>query len=467
MINFFLYSGLDNLYSNLSETTTVLLSLAIILFAGFGVSRLTKLLKLPNVSGYIIAGILIGPCVLKLVPKETVVSMGFVSDIALAFIAFGVGKFFKKEILKQTGGKVIFITILEALLAGILVTISTKFIFNLSWDFSLLLGAIATATAPASTMMTINQYKAKGDFVNTLLQVVALDDVVCLLAFSLATAVVSGGEAGSVGVLEIVLPIVYNLASILIGFVFGWILSKLIAKRGQHNRLIVVTAMLLTMAGLCGIVSVSPLLGCMVFGATYINLTNDQELYDNINNFTPPIMAIFFVVSGMNLDLTSFATAGIIGIVYFFVRIIGKYFGAYFGCLITKKDKKTREFLGLALIPQAGVAIGLAFLGKRMLPETAGNLLLTIILASSVIYELIGPACAKASLFLSGTIKREDKNKKIRDDLKEDEIEQNNNEIEKALNDLKVVENVGEILSCNNVNEEITRENNDGSCGKK
>jgi len=456
MNNFFLYSGLDNLYSNLSETTTVLLSLAIILFAGFGVSRLTKLLKLPNVSGYIIAGILIGPCVLKLVPTTTVASMGFVSDIALAFIAFGVGKFFKKEILRRAGGKVVLITIFESLLAGILVTISTKFLFNLSWDFALLLGTIATATAPASTMMTINQYKAKGDFVNTLLQVVALDNVICLLTFSLTTAIVSSTEAGSVGVLEIVLPIAYNLASILIGFVFGWILSKLIAKRGQHNRLIVVSAMLLTLAGLCGIVSVSPLLGCMVFGATYINLTNDQELYDNINNFTPPIMAIFFVVSGMNLNLTSFATAGMIGMVYLLVRIVGKYFGAYFGSLITKKDKNTRNYLGLALIPQAGVAIGLAFLGKRMLPETYGNLLLTIILASSVIYELVGPVCAKASLFLSGEIKKTDKNRTHEDNLKEGETEQNHNEIEKALNEFKIIDNVGEGLSCDKTEEKQT-----------
>ena len=411
-----LYSGLNNFYASLSDTSTILLSLAIILFAGFGVSRLTKLLKLPNVSGYIIAGILIGPFVLKLVPENVITSMGFVSDIALAFIAFGVGKFFKKDILKQTGGKVIVITILEALLAGILVTLSMKLIFNLSWNFSLILGAIATATAPASTMMTINQYKAKGDFVNTLLQVVALDDVVCLLAFSLATALISGAETGSANALNIILPIIYNLASIIVGFAFGFVLSKLVAKRGQNNRLIIVVAMLLTLAGLCGIVNVSPLLGCMVFGATYINLTNDKELYTNISNFTPPIMAIFFVVSGMNLNLNSFAVAGVIGITYFIIRIVGKYFGAYFGCLLTKKDKKTRNYLGLALIPQAGVAIGLAFLGQRLLPQDMGDLLITIILSSSVMYELIGPACAKASLFLSGTIKSDkSKNHKQKD----------------------------------------------------
>lgn len=451
MDKIFLYAGLDNFYSSLSETTMVLLSLSIILFAGFAVSRLTKLLKLPNVSGYIIAGILIGPCVLKLVPQTMIRSMTFISDIALAFIAFGVGKFFKKEILKQAGCKAIIITIFEALFAGILVTILMKFIFNLSWDFSILLGAIATATAPASTMMTINQYRAKGDFVNVLLQVVALDNVICLLTFSLTSAVISGIEGGSLGALDVILPIVYNLASLIIGFVFGFILSKLVAKRGQNNRLIIVVAMLLALAGLCGAVNVSPLLGCMVFGATYFNLTNDKELYNNINNFTPPIMAIFFVVSGMKLDLTSLATAGVIGLTYFFVRIVGKYFGAYFGCLITKKDKKIRNNLGLALIPQASVAIGLAFLGQRMLPTEIGNLLLTIILASSVMFELVGPVCAKASLFLSGTNKKENKN--INEDFKNEnhdyELDKNHNdEIEKALNELKEVENVGETACC-------------------
>lgn len=410
-----LYSGLDNFYAGLSETSTVLLSLAIILFAGFGVSRLTKILKLPNVSGYIIAGVLIGPFVLKLVPQNIVSSMSFFSDIALAFIAFGVGKFFKRDVLKQTGVKVIVITLFEALFAGVLITFSMKFIFNLSWNFSLILGAIAMATAPASIMMIIDEYKVKGDFVNNLLQVIAFDNVICLLVFNLATALILGTQTGAANVWNVVLPLIYNLASLLIGFVFGLLLRFLVVKRGQNSRLIVVVAMLLTMSGLCAIVNISPLLGCMVFGATYINLTNDKELYSSISNFTPPIMAIFFVVSGMNLNLSSFMVAGIIGITYFIIRIVGKYLGAYFGCLITKKDKKTRNYLGLALIPQAGVAIGLAFLGQRLLPTEMGNLLITIILSASVIYELIGPACAKASLFLSGTIMN--KNKELKNQI--------------------------------------------------
>ncbi|MEG1651242.1 MAG: cation:proton antiporter, partial [Oscillospiraceae bacterium] len=143
---------------------------------------------------------------------------------------------------------------------------------------------------------------------------------------------------------------------------------------------------------------------CMVFGATYINTAHDKELYRQINSFTPPVMSIFFIVSGMNLDLHSLASAGIIGLGYFILRIIGKYIGSYIGCLAAGTDRATRNYLGIALVPQAGVAIGLAFLGQRILPPDIGSLLLTIILSSSVLYELIGPVSAKAALRLSGVI---------------------------------------------------------------
>ena len=401
--------AISDLYKNFDESTVVLISLAVILFAGFIVSRLTKICKLPNVTGYIIAGLLIGPHILGVVPKTIVDGMSFVSDIALAFISFSVGKFFKKSVLKKTGLKVIVITLFESLLAGILVTFATKLIFNLDWSFSIMLGAIACATAPASTMMTINQYRAKGDFVETLLQVIALDNVVCLFLFNIAGTVVNASVSGTISAMGAILPILYNLLTIVIGFLFGLILGKLLGNRGQNNRLIIIVSMILGLSGVCGALSISPLLSCMVFGATYINFTKDKEIFKQLSNFTPPIMCIFFVVSGMSLDLSALLSVGLIGFVYVVVRFIAKYFGAYVGCILTKKTKNVRDYIGLALIPQAGVAIGLAFLAQRILPEAIGSTLLTIILASSVMYELIGPACAKASLFLSGTIKKEDR----------------------------------------------------------
>ena len=391
--------------SQLNQETEALLVLSIILFAGFIMTRLTNTLNLPKVSGYILAGILIGPCSLNFIPQHMIDSMGFVSDLALAFIAFGVGKFFKKEVLMRTGKKIIVITISEALTAGVLVTVILKFIFRLDWDFALILGAIATATAPASTMMTINQYKAKGEFVNTLLQIVALDDVVCLLAFSIVAAIANGRASGALTVNDILIPIMLNLFAICLGFFCGYFLSRLlIPARSRDNRLILAIAMLLGLSGICAAADISPLLSCMVFGAAYINLTWDKKLFRQINNFTPPVMSIFFIVSGMNLNVNALGTVGVIGVAYFLIRIAGKYLGTYFSCLAMGTSREIRKYMGLALIPQAGVAIGLAFLGQRRLPPETGNLMLTIILSSSVLYEMVGPISAKAALFLSGSI---------------------------------------------------------------
>lgn len=398
-------------FTGMGEEANILLILAGILFAGFLMTRLTNWLKLPRVSGYILAGILIGPSGLRLVPAGLIQQMGFVSDIALAFIAFGAGKFFKKEVIRQTGPRILLITLCEALAAGTLVTFFTAAVFGLDFGFALILGAIATATAPASTMMTINQYKAKGEFVNTLLQIVALDDVVCLMAFSIVAAI-AGGEGGEgSGMLRVLMPLFLNLLVLVLGFACGCFLSRLldVPTRSKDNRLILAVAMLLGISGLCAVFNVSPLLACMVFGASYINLSKDKKLYRQMNNFTPPVMSLFFIVSGMNLNLSSLSTVGLIGVAYFFLRIVGKYAGTYLGCLAAKTSREIRVYMGFALIPQAGVAIGLAFLGERMLPPAMGQKLLAIILASSVLYEMVGPVCAKLALFSSGCIAEEKK----------------------------------------------------------
>ncbi len=387
------------------EEASVLICLGLMLLCGFASTRITRKLALPNVSGYIICGILIGPHLLGLIPQQLVERMGFVSDIALAFIAFGVGRFFRRETLQATGASVLIITLLEALLAGAMVTFAMVGIFRLDWSLSLLLGAIATATAPASTMMTIQQYHARGSFVNILLQVVALDDVVCLMVFSVASAIVNAQADGVITANDVVLPLVYNLAAMGLGAVFALLLSRMLPpSRSRDNRLILALAMLLGLSGICAAANVSPLLSCMVFGAVYINCTGDKKLFKQITKFTPPIMIFFFVVSGMKLDLSVLKAFGLAGIGYFLARILGKYLGAWAGSLVTGQEKKTRVYLGAALVPQAGVAVGLAYLAERLLPADIGRLLVTIILASSVLYELIGPACAKMALFRSGAI---------------------------------------------------------------
>ena len=398
---------MTNFFSHLNTTTIILLSLSAILLAGFLLTRITKLAKLPNVTGYIVAGIIIGPYVLNLIPHEMVESMGFVSDIALAFIAFSVGRFFRRDTFRETGTGVIIITLVESLLAGVLITLLMYWFFPLSWDFCLMLGAIGTATAPASTIVTIRQYHARGNFVNTLLQVVALDDAVCLLVFSIAISIVNLNAKATSSSSEIILPILYNLSALVIGALSGALLSRLITPaRSEDNRLILAISLLLAISGFCAALNISPLLSCMLLGATYINMTEDKELYKQVERFAPPILSIFFVVSGMNLDITLFGTLGVIGAAYFIIRIVGKYLGAYLGALAVGASKEVRNYLGLALTPQAGVAIGLAFLGKTSLPPDTGNMLLTIILSSSVLYELIGPICAKIALFCSNTIKK-------------------------------------------------------------
>lgn len=393
-----------------STSAQVVLSLAVMLFAGFLMTRLTKLARLPNVTGYILAGVLIGPYLLNLIPQNVIQGMDFVTDVALAFIAFGVGKYFRLSRLRQNGRKVLILTVFEALTAAVLIFLVMAFVFRLSIPFSLLLGAIGSATAPASTIMTIRQYKAKGEFVDVLLQIVALDDAVALLAFSVCAAVAQGMESGGdIRVQTVVLPILYNLMALVVGALAGWLLHWLVGEnRSSQHRLVLVAGMLLAITGMCSALDVSPLLACMVMGAVYINVSGNKKVFKQVNGFTPPIQLLFFVLSGMRMDLTALKAAGLIGVVYFLVRILGKYAGAWLGAVLGKAGTPIRRYMGLALIPQAGVSIGLAVLGQRILPTESGVLLSTIILSSGVLYEMIGPACAKAAIFLSGSVPKEE-----------------------------------------------------------
>lgn len=401
-----------------SAVPATIISIALMLAAGFLMTRITKKLRLPNVTAYIVGGILAGPFVLNLIPQTIVEGTSFLPDIALAFIAFSTGEFFHLSALKKNGGKVVTITVLESCGAAILVFLTCHLILGLNFAFSVVLGALATATAPASTIMTIRQTGAKGDFVETLLQVVALDDVVGLvlysMAISLATAVFS---STGFQVSAVLIPLGKNLLLLLLGCLFGLILKWLVGtRRSMDNRLIIAIAVLFSYCGICAVIDASPLLGCMAMGMVYINTTEDERMFRQLNYFSPPILLLFFFRSGLSFDLGSLFNQSesvgavpllIVGIIYFLVRILGKYVGAWSGCHLAGKSPKVRNFLGLALIPQAGVAIGLAALGARELGGEMGHALETIILSSSVLYELIGPGAAKLSLWLSGSYSNE------------------------------------------------------------
>ena len=383
----------------------IILTAAIMLISGFLFTRLTKLAHLPNVTGYILSGVLIGPWCLHLIPREYIAEMDFITDVALAFIAFGVGKYFKLSALKKSGIGVVVLTLFESLTAGVLITI-VMLLLGLSLPFSLLLGAIGCATAPASTIMTIRQYKAKGHFVDTILQVVALDDAVALIAFSVCAAFVqaTAGEGG-MNMTQLLLPICFNLLALVIGGVSGWILSKLIhERRSKDHSLVLACVCIMGVAGICSTMNVSPLLACMASGTIYINTSGNKHLFKQLNQFTPPLLVMFFVLSGMRLSIPSLVSAGFVGVIYFLVRIVGKYLGSSLGAWLTHATPEVKKYFGLALIPQAGVSIGLAVLGQRMLPAASGEMLSTIILSSGILYEMVGPACAKAAIRLSGSI---------------------------------------------------------------
>ena len=409
-------TAISAMIASAQPVAAVIISVALMLFFGFAMTRITKLLRLPNVTAYIVAGVLLGPYCRGLVPQRIIDGMDFLSDVALAFIAFSTGEFFKLSVLKKNGWKVVWITVLEATLASVLVFVLTFWVLRLPLSFSVVLAALASATAPASTMMTIRQTGAKGDFVNTLLQVVALDDVVGLVLYSVAISVALAAQSGGghgFSFETLVLPLLTNLGVLALGGIFGLLMKLLMPqKRSTDNKLIIAIALLFTFCGVCALLGISPLLGCMAMGTVYTNVAEDDKLFKQLNYFSPPILLLFFVRSGMSFRLdtlfsTSAAGLGVpllaVGVSYFFVRILGKYLGAWLGCRMVKKPPKVRNFLGLALIPQAGVAIGLAALGARTLGGETGQALQTIILSSSVLYELVGPGCAKLALFCSGS----------------------------------------------------------------
>lgn len=395
-----------------NHIASIIISIALMLFLGFAATRITKRLHLPNVTAYILTGILIGPCCADLIPASVIDNMDFLSDIALAFIAFSTGEFFSFSSLRKNGIKVVVLTIFEACAASIAVFAVTFFILRIDLAFSVVLAALAAATAPASTMMTIRQTGARGDFVDTLLQVVALDDAVGLIEYSIAISIAvavstgTGMEAGS-----ILKPIAINTGVFLLGSLFGLILKAFMtAKRSDDNRLIISVSLLFAFCGICALFDVSPLLGCMAMGTVYRNTADDEKLFRQLNYFTPPILQLFFIRSGLSfrLDMLFGTSASLgsvslitIGVCYFIARIVGKYAGSFLGSAVIHKPENVRNYLGLALIPQAGVAIGLAALGARTLGGEAGMALETVILASSVLYELMGPGCAKLSLYLS------------------------------------------------------------------
>lgn len=429
------------------------LFLGILLLLGLMSTRIVKQVKLPNVTGYLIIGLLVAVlCIVidtltgtKTLTESLNTLNSFVSDVALGFIALSIGEEFKLAKLKQYGMKIISITLLQAFGAVILVDVGLVIfclLTNQSLAIAICLGAIATATAPAATIMVINQYKAKGPLVDILLPVVAFDDAVGLIVFAISIAVskviVTGAPITFMSIC--ILPLLEILGSMLLGFILGLLMHFVVRIfKSRDNHAITLIAFTLLGVGGCEALSqividgqaleFSNLLCCMMIGAAYVNLSKDQhekEIVDRdfglISHWTPFLFMLFFVLSGCHLAtaaediFTNQASSISIWIVvvtlvlYLVLRSSGKYLGAFIGCKATKRQKTITHYLGITLLPQAGVAIGMAnqISGMEAFKEGGiGSAIVTVVLCATLIYELVGPLLTKWVLEKSGEIPNE------------------------------------------------------------
>ena len=416
----------------MSSTASILLSLSVALLAGLLLSRLAKLIQLPAVTAYLVAGVLIGPFLLGAleipglgITHEQLEGFGIIADVALGFIAFSMGNEFRLAALKKIGKQATVIGIFQAIFTTAIVDIALIALhFAMPEKFpmsaAVVLGAVATATAPAATLMVVRQYKAKGPLTDILLPVVALDDAVGLVVFAVSFGIARSMSQSSVSVLSIILePLLEVVFSLALGFIMGLLFT--LCERFFHSRskrmAVSVTFVMLTV-GISTLnfhigdihIAFSSLLACMMLGSVFCNICDfSEELMDRADRWTAPILILFFVISGAELDLSVFADIAvvIIGIAYIASRSVGKYFGAGISARAVKCDSNIVKYLGITLLPQAGVALGMAIKAVALGPE--GEIVRNITLFAVLIYEIVGPFLTKLSLTAAGDIKAEGK----------------------------------------------------------
>jgi len=412
----------------------ILLSLSIALAMGLLVSRVTKKLGLPSVTAYLVAGIIVGPYGLGMLgvkglgftSLEEVESMTLISQVALGFIAFAIGNEFRLTQLRQIGKQATVIAFAQALVATLLVDAALVGLFLIagpeviSLPVALVLGAVATATAPAATLMVVRQYKAKGELTSLLLPVVALDDAIGLVVFAVSFGIAKALSSGSVDVISIIVnPIVEIIASLLLGVVMGLIFNaaERLFESNSKRLAMSITFVMLTVAlsmlkfeipvGNSHLhIGFSSLLVCMMLGTVFCNLSDfSEEIMGKTDRWTVPLFALFFVISGAELELSVFTNLAVVGIgvVYILSRSLGKYVGAYASAKLMKCGPNIYKYLGVTLLPQAGVALGMTITAAEELPEH-GSLIRNIVLFAVLIYELVGPLLTKIALTKAGDI---------------------------------------------------------------
>jgi Kef-type K+ transport system membrane component KefB len=385
-----------------------ILALAIILAAGYIGAKLLRKIHFPAVTGYMLVGIVIGPQLLNIVPDTIMHLSQYVSEFVLGVIAFSLGSNFTLKDIRRAGKAVFSISVLEAAGAWICVTVATIVYFalrKLPFHPAFVLGAAAAATAPAATVMVIREYRARGVVTDMLLRTVAIDDAWCLLISALAITVASSMHKGVFTIGIVALGTLEVLFSIIVGGLLGFALrfgSRFIQNIEQLMTVIIGFIMLIV--GLAQALHLSSLLTAMAAGIVVANASKNSELYfEGLRNIDSVLFLSFFVLVGANLEITLIPSIGVLGVVYIVVRVIGKYLGVRLGARIGHADTRVGKYLAWGLVPQAGVALGVALTAKTLYPHY-GGIIFTTITATTVIYELIGPFCAKYGLQKAGEI---------------------------------------------------------------
>ena len=389
----------------------VLLALSIAMAVGLLMSRFIRLIHLPNVTAYLIAGLLVGPYVLNVLSPELNSELAIISDVALGFIAYSIGSEFKLTYLKEIGVKPMVITLFEGCTASLFVFV-TLLLMGQPMPLCLALGAIAAATAPAATLMVVRQYKANGPVTKMLLPVVAMDDALGLMLYAIMMAIARTIERGTALTVTTLMlkPLGEILGSLALGVALGLVLVYVLRFfHSRGNKLALTIMMVFAAVGLSSMWGLSSLLVCMMLGATMVNLCSQSNvMLEQCDRFTPPLFLLFFVLSGANLDLSVLPTVGMVGVAYVLARALGKSLGGTMGAVVEKCDPNIVKYLGLTLIPQAGVAIGMARMSMTALPEY-GAVINAVVLSGTLIYELTGPVITKIALTRAGEIKSEKK----------------------------------------------------------
>jgi len=388
----------------------VIVSLGMIFLTGIIVNRFVVKLRIPEVTGDLILGIIIGQEFLGFVHPHILAATGLISNVVLGFVAFTIGKNFSIKDLKKIGKPVLWISLFEAGGAWIVVTFFFYYLLKMPLYISLLYGAISSATAPAATLMVIRQYKSKGLFTDILLGVVGIDDAWCLIIFAISFAMAKAlylHQASQFMVVKVLLKSIIEIGgAFLLGGGLAFILTYFARFFKRHAEVEIYTLSFVFLSiGLAMWLHFSVLLTAMALGAVLVNIKfTSSSFFDVIQDVESPLYLLFFVLAGANLKISALKSIGIAGIVYFFARIIGKSSGAFIGGWLGKVPKKVRKYIGLGLVPQAGVALGVALIAKADFPEI-GNTIFTTIIATTVIYEIIGPILTKIGLSKAGEIK--------------------------------------------------------------